>query len=170
MNKEVVQESVDAKQMLEDFNEVRAEELAKSQDSRNEWLAELRKQLAESKEIMREMIGRMNDEEVMELADMCLDELEIREYSVLRLCVNQERVGSAYMLDVVGNVAHIASSLIYLGVKKELFAKCLKAVVAALEQKKMSLRPLSMKIWAMPRRKNNTNLKNSRQWEISTYL
>ena len=136
MSKEVVQESVDVKQMLEDFNEVRAEELAKSLDSHNEWLAGIRKQLAESRDIMREMIGRMTDEEVVGLAELCMDELENREYSVLRLCVNAERVGSDYMLDVVGNVAHIASALTYLGVKKELFAKCLKAVVEGLEQKK----------------------------------
>ena len=140
MNKEVVQERVDAKQVLEDLiaerNKVRAEELAKSQDSRNEWLAGIRKQLAESKEVMREMIGRMTDKEVMELADVCLDELENREYSVLRLCVNPEKVGSPVMLDVVGNVVHFATSLVYMGVKKEAFAECLKAVVVALEQKK----------------------------------
>lgn len=136
MDKVGVQESVDVKQMFEDFDVVRAEDFAKSQDIRNEWLAGIRKQLAESKDIIREVMGWMRDEEVVELADMCLDELENRGYSVLRLCVNTEKVDSPYMLDVVGDVAIIASSLTYLGVKKELFAKCLESVVAGLEQKK----------------------------------
>lgn len=116
-----------------------AEQMLSEHAAQNEWFAGIRKQLAESREVMREMIGRMRDEEVMDLADMCHDELENREYSVLRLCVNAEKVDSPYILDVVGNVEHIASSLIYLGVKKELFAKCLKAVVAAIEQKKDEL-------------------------------
>lgn len=112
-----------------------AEQMLSEHAAQNEWLAGIRKQLAESKEIMREMIGRMTDEEVMDLAGMCLDELENREYSVLRLCVNTEKEGSPFMLDVVGNVVHFATSLIYLGVKKEVFAKCLKAAVEGLEVK-----------------------------------
>lgn len=124
--KEITWESLD----------VSAEQLSQEQVGYREWFAEIRKQLAESNEITREMIGRMLDEEVMELANMCLDELENREYSVLRLCVNLEKVGSPYMLDVVGDAAQIAPSLTFLGVNKELFASILKEVVAGLEQKK----------------------------------
>lgn len=140
MNKEVVQERVDAKQVLEDLiaerNKVRAEELAKSQDSRNEWLAGIRKQLAESKEVMREMIGRMTDEEVMDLAGMCLDEMDKREYSVLRICVNLRKGSSFYMLDVTGYSREIASALMYLGAKSEPFEKCVLVVAKGLQDRK----------------------------------
>lgn len=113
-----------------------AEQMLSEQAARNEWFAELRKQLAESNEITRKMIGRMLDEEVMELASMCLDELENREYSVLRLCVNLEKAGSPYMLDVVGDVGCIASSLLYLSVKKEPFEKYVLAVAKGLQDRK----------------------------------
>lgn len=116
-----------------------AEQMLSEQASQNEWLAELRKQLAENKDLAREMIGKMTDEEVVELADMCLDEMENREYSVLRLCVNKEKEDLPYMIGVVGHLETIASSLIYLGVKREQFAKCLKVAVLALEQKKDEL-------------------------------
>lgn len=55
-----------------------AEQMLSEHAAQNEWFAGIRKQLAESREVMREMIGRMRDEEVMDLADMCLDELENR--------------------------------------------------------------------------------------------
>lgn len=116
-----------------------AEQMQSEHAAQNEWFAGIRKQLAESKDIMREMIGRMTDEEVLELAELCLDEMELREYSVLRLCVNTEKVDSPYMLDVVGSVGHIASSLMYLSVKKELFAKCVLAVAKGLQDRKEEL-------------------------------
>lgn len=104
--------------------------------AQNEWLAGIRKQLAESKEIMREMIGRMTDEEVMDLAGMCLDELESREYSVLRLCVNTKKEGSSFMLDITGYLQEIASMLMYLSVKSEPFEKCVLAVAKGLQDRK----------------------------------
>ncbi len=113
-----------------------AEQMLSEQAARNEWLAELCKQLAKSEETAREMIGKMADEEVIKLADMCLDEMEKRDYSVLRMCVNTEKVDSPYMLDVVGNVVCIVSSLMYLSVKKELFAKCVLAVAKGLQDRK----------------------------------
>lgn len=114
--------------------EVSAEQLA--QDANKESLAEICKQLAERDKIAREMIGRMNDEEVVKLADMCLDELENREYSVLRVCVNVEKEDSPYVLDVAGNVGQIASSLTYLCARREGFAKCVLAVAKALQENK----------------------------------
>lgn len=104
--------------------------------AQREWIAGIRKMLDESKEIVREMIGRMSDEEVVELAELCLDEMELREYSVLRLCVNKEKVDSPYVLGIAGSMGNIASSLVYLGVKSEQFVKCLKVVVEWLETKK----------------------------------
>lgn len=114
--------------------EVSAEQLA--QDANKESLAEICKQLAERDKIAREMIGRMNDEEVVKLSEMCLDELENREYSVLRVCVNTEKEDSPYVLDVAGNVGQIASSLTYLCAKSEGFAKCVLAVAKALQEQK----------------------------------
>lgn len=113
-----------------------AEQMLSEHAAQSERFAKIRKMLAESKEIMREMIGRMNDEDVLELVELCLDEMELRDYSVLRLCVNTEKVDSPYMLDVVGNVGHIASSLMYLSVKNELFAKCVLAVARDYEARR----------------------------------
>ena len=116
--------------------EASAEQLAQEQVGYREWFAEIRKQLAECNEITREMIGRMLDEEVMVLADMCLDELENREYSVLRACVNISKGDSAYTLAVCGRSGDIASMLMYLCVKKEKFAECVLAVAKALQEHK----------------------------------
>lgn len=114
-----------------------AEQMLSEHTAQNEWLAKLRKQLAKSVETAREMIGKMADEEVIKLADMCLDEMEKREYSVLRLCVkNAEKVDWPYMLGVVGKVGRIASSLMYLSVKNELFAKCVLDVAKGLQDRK----------------------------------
>lgn len=113
-----------------------AEQMLSEQAARNEWLAELRKQLAKSEEAAREMIGKMADEEVIKLADMCLDEMEKREYSVLRMCVNLRKGSSFYMLDITGYSQEIASMLMYLSVKKELFAKCVLAVAEGLQDRK----------------------------------
>ncbi|MBR5003634.1 MAG: hypothetical protein IKY13_09040 [Bacteroidaceae bacterium] len=113
-----------------------AEQMLSEQAARNEWLAELRKQLAESEENAREMICKMDDEEVIKLADMCLDEMELRDYSVLRMCVNLRNGSLFYMLDVTGYSREIASMLMYLSVKKELFAKCVLAVAKGLQDRK----------------------------------
>lgn len=103
--------------------EVSAEQLAQEQDANKEWFAGIRKQLAESKDIMREMIGRMTDEEVMELAELCLDEMECRNYSILVVCVNMDKQGAPYFNEVAGNVLHLASSLMMLCIKRAAFAK-----------------------------------------------
>ena len=113
-----------------------AEQMLSEHAAQNEWLAGIRKQLAESKEIMREMIGRMTDEEVMDLAGMCLDELENREYSVLRLCVNLRKGSSFHMFDVTGHPQEIASMLMYLGAKSEPFEKCVLADAKNLQDRK----------------------------------
>lgn len=116
-----------------------AEQMLSEHASQNEWFAGIRKQLAESKDIMREMIGRMTDEEVLGLAELCLDEMEHRDYCVLRLCVDAEKEDSPYMCNVAGYVATIVTSLVYLGVKSEQFAMCLKVAVEGLEAKRAEL-------------------------------
>ena len=116
--------------------EVNAEQMLSECTAQNEWFAGIRKQLAESNEITHEVIGRMCDEEVMVLAEICLDELENREYSVLRACVNLSKTDSAYMLDVCGRVGDIASMLTYLCAKREAFEKCVLAVAKALQENK----------------------------------
>lgn len=116
--------------------EVSAEQLSQEQDANKESLAGILNLYAESRAVMREKIGRMTDDEVVELADMCLDELENREYSVLRVCMNVEKEDSPYTLDVVGNVGQIASSLTYLCAKSEGFAKCVLAVAKTLQEQK----------------------------------
>lgn len=116
--------------------EVNAEQMAQEQDANKERLARILNLYAESRAVMREKIGRMTDDEVVELADMCLDELENREYSVLRVCVNVGKEDSPYTLDIVGNVGQIASSLTYLCAKSEGFAKCVLAVAKALQEQK----------------------------------
>lgn len=124
--KEITWESLD----------VSAEQLSQEQDADKEGLAGICKQLAESRDIKREMIGRMTDEEVMELAELCLDELENREYSVLRACVNLSKGGSAYILGVCGRAADIISMLMYLCLKEEIFAKSVQAVAKGLQERK----------------------------------
>ena len=113
-----------------------AEQMLSEHAAQNEWLAGIRKQLAESEETAREMIGKMADEEVIKLADMCLDEMEKREYSVLRICANLRKGSSFYMLDVTGYSREIASALMYLGAKSELFEKCVLAVAKGLQDRK----------------------------------
>lgn len=116
--------------------EVSAEQLAQEQDANKEWLAVIRKQLAESRDIMREMIGRMTDEEVMELAELCLDEMENREYSVLRVCYNSFKEDSDYLLGVCGRTGDIASMLMYLCLNDEIFAKSVQAIAKELQERK----------------------------------
>lgn len=113
-----------------------AEQMLSEHTAQNEWLAKLRKQLAESEETALEMIGKMADEEVIKLADMCLDEMEKREYSVLRMCVNLRKGSSFYMLDVTGYSQEIASMLMYLSAKSEPFEKCVLAVAKGLQDRK----------------------------------
>ena len=113
-----------------------AEQMLSEHTAQNEWLAGIHKQLAESKEIMREMIGRMTDEEVMDLSGMCFDEMEKREYSVLRICVNLRKGSSFYMLDVTGYSREIASALMSLSAKSEPFEKCVLAVAKGLQNRK----------------------------------
>lgn len=105
-----------------------AEQMLSEHAAQNEWFAEIRKQLAESKEIAREMISRMRDEEVMELAELCLDEMEHRDYNMLIVCVNQDKQGSPFINEVVGNVLQIASSLMILCIKREVFDKSILIV------------------------------------------
>lgn len=113
-----------------------AEQMLSEHASQNEWFAEIRKQLAESKEIAREMIGKMTDKEVLELAELCLDEMEHRDYSMLIVCINQDKQGSPFILEVVGSVSHIASSLMMLCIKREAFAKGLLTVAREYEARR----------------------------------
>ena len=124
--KEITWESLD----------VSAEQLAQEQDTNKEWFAVIRKQLAESRDIMREMIGRMTDEEVMELAELCLDEMEYREYSVLVVCVNQDKQGSPFINEVAGNVLQLASSLMLLCINRAVFAKGVLTVAREYEARR----------------------------------
>ena len=98
-----------------------AEQMLSEHTAQNKWIAELRKQLAETEETAREMIGKMADEDAIKLADMCLDEMEKREYSVLRICVNLRKGSTFYILDVTGYSQEIASMLMYLGAESEPF-------------------------------------------------
>lgn len=116
--------------------EASVEQMLSEHTAQNEWLAGMLKLYAESRAVMREKIGRMNDEEVMELADKCLDELENRGYSVLRACVDTTKEDSSHMLDVCGRAGDIASMLTYLCAKNEGFAKCVLAVAKTLQEHK----------------------------------
>ena len=102
----------------------------------NERFARIRKMLAESKEIVREMIGRMSDEEVLELAELCLDEMGKRDYSMLIVCLNQDKQGSPYITEVIGSVLQIASSLMLLCIKREAFAKGVLTVAREYEARR----------------------------------
>lgn len=113
-----------------------AEQMLSEQASQNEWFAEIRKQLAESKDIMREMIGRMTDKEVLELAELCLDEMEHRDYGLLCVCVNVDKQGSPYLLEVAGRVSLIISSLMLLCIKRETFAKGILTVAREYEARR----------------------------------
>lgn len=124
------------KEITWEFPVESAEQMLSEHAAQNEWFAGIRKQLVESKEIMREMIGRMNDEEVLELAELCLDEMELRGYSMLIACVNMEKVGSPCINEVVGSVLQIASSLMLLCIKREAFAKGLLAVAKEYEARR----------------------------------
>lgn len=113
-----------------------AEQMLSEHTAQNKWIAELRKQLAERREVMREMIGRMNDEEVLELADMCLDELEHRDYSMLVVCANVDKEGSPFINKVVGCLLPIVSSLMSLCFKRKEFAKGLLVVAREYEARR----------------------------------
>ena len=113
-----------------------AEQMLSEHTAQNKWIAELRKQLAERREVMREMIGRMNDEEVLELADMCLDELEHRDYSMLVVCANVDKEGSPFINKVVGRLLTIVSSLMSLCFKRKEFAKGLLVVAREYEARR----------------------------------
>jgi hypothetical protein len=119
-----------------------AEQMLSEHASQNEWFAGIRKQLAERKDIMREMIGRMNDEEVMELAELCFDEMEHRDYSMLIVCINQDKQGSPFIIDVAGSVLQIASSLMSMCIKREAFAKGLLTVAREYEARREELAEL----------------------------